>query len=67
MGAAQPGDIAQRSLACARAPPRIGPDVLVFACNTGTVHALAALRAEFEPAIPVIGDGSGDQARRGVQ
>jgi hypothetical protein len=29
--------------------------VLVFACNTGTVHALGALRAEFEPGIPVVG------------
>jgi glutamate racemase len=55
-GPRTPGDIAQRSLACARAAAAFGPDVLVFACNTGTVHALPALRAEFEPAgIPVIG------------
>jgi glutamate racemase len=29
--------------------------VLVFACNTGSVHALGALREEFEPGIPVVG------------
>ena len=54
-GPRSPADIAQRSLACARATAAFGPDVLVFACNTGTVHALPALRAEFEPAIPVVG------------
>jgi glutamate racemase len=54
-GPRSPGDIAQRSLACARATAVFGPDVLVFACNTGTVHALPALRAEFEPAMPVVG------------
>jgi glutamate racemase len=27
----------------------------VFACNTGSVHALGALREEFEPALPVVG------------
>jgi glutamate racemase len=54
-GPRTPGDITQRSLACARAAAALRPDVLVFACNTGTVHALPALRAEFEPAIPVIG------------
>ena len=54
-GPRTPDDIAQRSLACARAAAAFGPDVLVFACNTGTVHALSALRAEFEPGIPVVG------------
>jgi glutamate racemase len=54
-GPRSPADIAQRSLACARATAAFGPDVLVFACNTGTVHALPALRAEFEPAMPVVG------------
>ena len=29
--------------------------MLVFACNTGSVHALGALREEFEPGIPVVG------------
>ena len=50
-----PADIAQRSLAAARAAAAFRPDVLVFACNTGTVHALGALRAEFEPGLPVVG------------
>jgi glutamate racemase len=54
-GPRTPGDIAARSLAAARAAAALRPDVLVFACNTGTVHAIGALRAEFEPAIPVIG------------
>jgi glutamate racemase len=54
-GPRTPDDIAQRSLACARAAVAFQPDVLVFACNTGTVHALPALRAEFEPGIPVVG------------
>jgi glutamate racemase len=54
-GPRTPDDIALRSLACARAAAAYEPDVLVFACNTGTVHALGALRAEFEPGIPVVG------------
>jgi glutamate racemase len=54
-GARTPADIAQRSLSCARAAAAYQPDVLVFACNTGSVHALGALRAEFEPKIPVVG------------
>jgi glutamate racemase len=54
-GPRTPDDIAARSLACARAAAAYLPDVLLFACNTGSVHALGALRAEFEPAIPVVG------------
>jgi glutamate racemase len=54
-GPRTPADIAERSLAAARAAAAFGPDVLVFACNTGTVHALGALRAEFEPGLPVVG------------
>ena len=54
-GPRAPDDIAQRSLACARAAAALRPDAIVFACNTGTVHALGALRAEFEPGIPIIG------------
>ena len=54
-GPRTPEDIAQRSLAAARAAAAFGPDVIVFACNTGTVHALGALRAEFEPGVPVVG------------
>jgi glutamate racemase len=54
-GPRTPTDIAARALLCARAAARYQPDVLVMACNTGSVHALDALRAEFEPDIPVIG------------
>src|SRR5712692_7525401 len=54
-GPRTPDDIAQRSLACARAAAAFDPAVLVFACNTGSVHALDVLRAEFEPRIPVVG------------
>jgi glutamate racemase len=54
-GPRTPADIAARALACARAAAVYQPDVLVLACNTGSVHALGALRGEFEPAIPVIG------------
>jgi glutamate racemase len=48
-------DIAERSLTIARAAASYEPDVIVMACNTGSVHALGALRAEFEPRIPVVG------------
>jgi glutamate racemase len=54
-GPRTPQDIANRALLCARAAAEYQPDVLVMACNTGSVHALDALRAEFEPGIPVIG------------
>jgi glutamate racemase len=54
-GPRTPQDIAERSLAIARAAAEYAPDVLVMACNTGSVHALDALRAEFEPRIPVVG------------
>jgi glutamate racemase len=54
-GPRTPQDIAERSLGIARAAARYEPDVIVMACNTGSVHALDALRAEFEPDIPVVG------------
>jgi glutamate racemase len=54
-GPRTPADITARALLCARAAARYEPDVLVMACNTGSVHALDAMRAEFEPQIPVIG------------
>jgi glutamate racemase len=54
-GRRTPQDIADRSLKIARAAARYEPDVIVMACNTGSVHALDALRAEFEPDIPVVG------------
>ncbi len=54
-GPRTPQDIAARSLTIARAAAEYQPDVLVMACNTGSVHALTALRAEFEPRISVVG------------
>jgi glutamate racemase len=54
-GPRTPDDIAARALLCAHAALRYQPDILVMACNTGSVHALDAMRAEFEPDIPVIG------------
>lgn len=54
-GPRRPDDIAARSLACAQAAAAYRPDVLVFACNTGSVHALGALRERFEPTLPVVG------------
>ena len=66
-GPRTPGDIAARSLAAARAAAAFRPDVIVFACNTGTVHAIGALRAEFEPGHPGRGHRARDQARGGLR
>ncbi|MEU3458854.1 aspartate/glutamate racemase family protein [Streptomyces sp. NPDC006733] len=54
-GPRTPEDITAHALACARAAAATGPDALIVACNTASVHALAALRAELEPGVPVIG------------
>ncbi|MGW6456207.1 glutamate racemase [Streptomyces sp. NPDC055078] len=54
-GPRTPGDVTERALAVCRAAVAHGPDALIVACNTATVHALPALRAELEPAVPVIG------------
>ncbi|MEV0321120.1 glutamate racemase [Streptomyces sp. NPDC050658] len=48
-------DITERSLAIAEAAAAHRPDALIVACNTSSVHALPALRARFEPDLPVIG------------
>lgn len=48
-------DLIEHALGCARAAAAQRPDALVVACNTATVHALAAIRAELEPELPVIG------------
>ncbi|MGY1433972.1 glutamate racemase [Streptomyces reniochalinae] len=47
--------ITERALLCARAAAAYEPEVLIVGCNTASVHALPALRAELEPALPVIG------------
>ncbi len=54
-GPRTPAGIIDRAMLCATACAEYEPDVMVMACNTGSVYALDALRAEFEPAIPVIG------------
>src|SRR5689334_9004085 len=48
-------DIAARALAGARAAEALRPDVILLACNTASVGALAALREVFEPTVPVVG------------
>lgn len=54
-GPRTPEDLTARALVVARAAAALGPDALIIACNTATVHALPALRAALEPRIPVIG------------
>lgn len=54
-GPRTPQDVTGRALACARAAAAHGLDGLIVACNTATVHALPALRAAFEPGLPVVG------------
>ncbi|GAA2839215.1 aspartate/glutamate racemase family protein [Kitasatospora sp. CM 4170] len=54
-GPRTPEEVAALALDCARAAADHEPDALVVACNTASVHALDALRAELEPALPVIG------------
>jgi glutamate racemase len=54
-GPRTPEDVTARSLAIAEAAARYGPDALIVACNTASVHALPALRARLEPGVPVIG------------
>lgn len=54
-GPRTPEDLTRRALAVAEAAAAHRPDALIVGCNTATVHALPALRAHLEPAIPVIG------------
>ncbi|MFD8753985.1 glutamate racemase [Kitasatospora sp. NPDC059577] len=54
-GPRTPEEVTELALGCCRAAAALEPDVLVVACNTASVHALAALRAELEPGLPVIG------------
>ncbi|UNO38890.1 aspartate/glutamate racemase family protein [Streptomyces sp. MST-110588] len=54
-GPRTPHDVTAHALAVARAAAAHRPDALIVACNTASVHALPALRAELEPDIPVIG------------
>lgn len=54
-GPRTPEDIAQRALTAARAAAAFGPDALIVACNTASVHGLHTVRAHLEPQVPVIG------------
>lgn len=55
-GLRRPEDIVGRVLAGARAAMGEGrPDAIAVPCNTASVYGLEALRAEYEPATPVIG------------
>ncbi|MET7368231.1 aspartate/glutamate racemase family protein [Streptomyces sp. NPDC005566] len=54
-GPRTPEDVTDHALAVARAAAAHRPDALIVACNTASVHALPALRAELEPGLPVIG------------
>ncbi|WKK23529.1 aspartate/glutamate racemase family protein [Streptomyces olivoreticuli] len=54
-GPRTPEDVIAQALNCARAAAAHRPDALIVACNTASVHALAAIRAELEPGLPVIG------------
>lgn len=48
-------DVTRRALECTRAAAAHGLDGLIVACNTASVHALPALRATFEPGLPIMG------------
>ncbi|MET7475677.1 aspartate/glutamate racemase family protein [Streptomyces sp. NPDC005648] len=54
-GPRTPQDITERALDVAGAAAAHHPDVLIVACNTASVHSLPALRARFEPELPIIG------------
>ncbi|MFB8776743.1 glutamate racemase [Streptomyces broussonetiae] len=54
-GPRTPQDLTDRALTVAEAAVAHGPDALIVGCNTATVHALPALRARFEPGLPVVG------------
>ncbi|MCZ4086763.1 glutamate racemase [Streptomyces antarcticus] len=54
-GPRPPEDLTGRALDVARAAAAHRPAALIVACHTASVHALPALRAALEPAIPVIG------------
>jgi glutamate racemase len=54
-GPRTPQDITERALAVASAAAEHDPEVLIVACNTASVHSLPALRARFEPDLPIIG------------
>lgn len=54
-GPRTPAQVRRLILESARSTLAHDPDAIVVACNTASVHGLEALRAEFEPGIPIIG------------
>src|SRR3954468_9145470 len=54
-GPRSPEEVQRLIMASARATLLHEPAAIVVACNTASVHGLGALRAELEPAVPVIG------------
>lgn len=48
-------EVTDRVLAGVEATLPFAPNAVVIACNTGSVRALATVRARLEPAVPVIG------------
>ncbi|MCL7425765.1 glutamate racemase [Streptomyces sp. YS415] len=54
-GPRTPEDLTRRAVAVAEAAAAHRPEALIVGCNTASVHALTALRARLEPAVPVIG------------
>jgi glutamate racemase len=48
-------EVIRRTLFAARAAVALGPDVLILACNSGSVVALDRVRREFEPDLPILG------------
>ena len=54
-GPRTPEEVRHLIIQSARATLPYRPDAIVVACNTASVHGLAALRAELEPGIPIIG------------
>ncbi|MFG3531238.1 glutamate racemase [Streptomyces sp. NPDC047917] len=54
-GPRTPEYVTAHALDVARAAAAHRPDALIVACNTASVHALPALRAELEATLPVIG------------
>jgi glutamate racemase len=54
-GALEPSVVAERIIASADVFGPWEPDAVVIACNTGSVHGLAALRHVLEPDVPVVG------------
>ena len=48
-------EVTDRVLAGVDAAMTLCPDAVVLACNTGSVRALATVRARLEPAVPVVG------------